>query len=136
MDSVRGLGCNNELPTCVDSANWVNPSGVDCAAYATEGHCADGKVVPGHEWAAGDKFGRPESNCCVCGMRSRPMTLPSPLPSPPPSPSPPCVSTDVKINWQAVCSKTYCSRAYMESLTRKSQEAACLACPTGASCKG
>ena len=123
MDSVHGLGCNNELPTCTDSANWHNPSGVNCAAYAAEGHCADGKVVPGHEWAAGSKFGRPEDNCCVCGMPARPLTPPSPMPLPPPSPSPPCVHTDVTINWATVCAKTYCSKAYMDGLIRKSKEA-------------
>ena len=54
----------------MDTANWRNPSGITFLAYATEGHCADGKVVLGHEWAVGSKFGSPEKHCCVCGSPS------------------------------------------------------------------
>ena len=100
----------------MDSPHWANPSGVDCTAYALEGHCADGKIVPGHEWAGGSKFGHPEINCCVCGMPSR---------QKPPSPMP-CLhgveQTFSKAYWLNVCSKTYCSKAYMESLLRKAQQ--------------
>ena len=52
---------------CGDTAGWSNRFSASCASYSAEGHCADGSIVTGHEWAAGEGFDFPEKNCCVCG---------------------------------------------------------------------
>ena len=52
---------------CVDTTGWQNPYDATCAKMVTDGHCKDGALVPGHEWAAGEAYGSPEANCCSCG---------------------------------------------------------------------
>ena len=81
------------MKTCADTPGWKNQYGIGCAGYETEGHCADGKVVLGHEWAVGSKFGSPEKHCCVCG---------SPIM---------CVAVDRTLS--------KASQAYMEGLLKK-----------------
>ena len=76
---------------CVDTRGWRNQFGGTCEKYASEGHCRDGAMVPGHEWADSPDFNVPSENCCVCGKgRIAPSPPPSPPPPPPPgAPSPP-----------------------------------------------
>jgi hypothetical protein len=52
---------------CADTPGFINPFGATCKAYVSEGHCANGKMLPGHEWATGRAFGFPERHCCACG---------------------------------------------------------------------
>jgi hypothetical protein len=54
-------------PACDENATWANRYGLSCAGYEAEGHCADGKALPGHSWALGAAFGQPERACCACG---------------------------------------------------------------------
>ena len=72
---------------CSDTPGWKNQFGATCAKYASEGHCANGAMIPGHEWADTEQFGVPSRNCCVCG-KYMPGYVPSPPPSPPPPPPP------------------------------------------------
>jgi len=52
--------------TCTDTPGFVNAFGGTCAKFVNEGHCANGGMVAGHEWAAGASFGYPERHCCAC----------------------------------------------------------------------
>ena len=74
VSAKGGKVSSNKKEPCHDVANWANQFGASCASYSTEGHCADGHFVEGHEWSAGPTFGNPENNCCVCGKDAVPLT--------------------------------------------------------------
>ena len=46
---------------CLDTTGWQNPYDATCAKMVADGHCTDGALVPGHEWAAGAAYGSPEA---------------------------------------------------------------------------
>lgn len=49
---------------CVSS---TPADGLGCDGYEAEGHCVDGRLARGHEWAGGAGFDVPETQCCACG---------------------------------------------------------------------
>jgi hypothetical protein len=52
--------------TCVDTSNWTNGAGHDCASY--ERHwCINGGARENKEFTLGITFNSPEKHCCVCG---------------------------------------------------------------------
>ena len=52
---------------CSDTPDWTNRYGASCRRMQIDGHCAGGRFVSGHEWAAAAQFGTPGMHCCVCG---------------------------------------------------------------------
>ena len=79
------------LPACADEPRWTNGFGLGCGDYVSKGYCMAGRVLPGHEWVAGERFGNPEGACCACGRGQGPRPSPSPprVGSPPPPGAPP-----------------------------------------------
>jgi len=60
-------GTAGAAPACVDTPNWQNAYTATCALYESEGHCADGEFIAGHEYTSSEEFGLPREHCCVCG---------------------------------------------------------------------
>ena len=56
-------------PSCADTPGWRSVFGAGCDAFVTDGHCGGGAFLPGHEWAAGAKWGHPEQHCCACSSK-------------------------------------------------------------------
>ena len=92
---------------CIDARNWANAFGGTCGSYVMQGHCLNGRITPGHEWANTAEFGSPSLNCCACGRR--------PEGGPPaPPPSPPCTDTPGWKNSQEATCEEYATDGHCQ----------------------
>ena len=90
VEGGGGARREDHLPACADDR--AGPTGwARLRRHVSKGYCMAGRVLPGHEWVAGERFGNPEGACCACGRGQGPRPSPSPprVGSPPPPGAPP-----------------------------------------------